>query len=120
MVYAEDLKSLTRKGLWVRLPPSALMSRSPDSISVLADQIEHAAMLALEGGPRTHAEFDRPESIHRQELMDGVEQLLRLPEAKQAILKTPRLTRVYLAGYLSMLGEEFSELHEIISASLED
>ena len=23
MVYAEDLKSLTRKGLWVRLPPPA-------------------------------------------------------------------------------------------------
>ena len=23
MVYAEDLKSLTRKGLWVRLPPRA-------------------------------------------------------------------------------------------------
>ena len=29
MVYAEDLKSLTRKGLWVRVPPPAIMAIKP-------------------------------------------------------------------------------------------
>gem|GEM_PF-7055206 len=55
MVYAEDLKSLPRKRLWVRVPPPALMHPTSEPVSDVVDVFAEVGLESERHGTREYA-----------------------------------------------------------------